>query len=278
MGGNFSFGEWINDRGQIVGISAIDAIDPNPPAGCETAGPRRQIARAFLFENGRFRDLGTLGGYEAAAVIIDDAGQVAGTSDVTTTVDPTLGFAPRHAFRLANGVMTDLGTLGGGLSVAFALNSEGAVAGFSTLAGEQHIHAFRWQDGTIADLGALNGDTDSLAYGMNSFGQVVGFSATSTSSRAFLQYNGVMTDLNTLISPSSGYQLAIGSYINDAGEIAAEAVVEKTGEIHTVVLTPSNNSVRGRPGVAAWTPGLRKFLLRRYGLRHLSFLQGTYTR
>ncbi len=272
MGGNSSLGEWINNSGQTVGISQINAIDPNGFIPCGSR-PGNQINRAFLFENGKFEDLGTLGGFSAAATIINDAGQIAGASDTTTTIDPTLGFVPHHAYLWTNGVMKDLGTLGGGLSIAFALNAKGAVAGFSTLTGEQHTHAFLWQSGAITDLGVVAGDTDSGALGGNGFGQVVGFSATSKSMRAFLWQNGVITDLNTLINPDSGFQLAIAEWINDAGEIAAQALVESTGEFHAVLLTPSNNGIRGNPGGAPLTPTLRSSLKRKLGLARMKFLK-----
>ena len=168
--------------------------------------------------------------------------------------------------------MTDLGTLGGGIAFPEDITDQGALLGTSTLAGEQHSHAFLWQNGVMTDLGVLKGDTDSSALGMDSFGQVVGFSATSSTIRAFIRQNGVMTDLNTLLSPNSGYQLAIAFWINDAGQIAAQAVVESSGDMHAVLLTPSNNRIRGKAGGAPLTSSLRKYLLHRIGYGHLKFL------
>ncbi len=146
------------------------------------------------------------------------------------------------------------------------------MVGLSSLAGEQHVHAFVWQNGVMTDLGVLAGDTDSDALSMNGSGQVVGFSATSSTIRAFILNNGVMSDLNTLISPNSGYQLEIGFWINDAGQIAAQALVQSTGETHAILLTPSNNSVRGNPGGAPLTPSLRAQLKKRVGWARMKFL------
>src|SRR5438067_4298100 len=81
----------INGRGQIVGAS----------------GTASGIQRAFLWQNGRMRSLGTLGGSSSGASAINERGQVIGTS---LTSKP----ARSHAFLWQNGKLTDLGTLGGG--------------------------------------------------------------------------------------------------------------------------------------------------------------------
>jgi probable HAF family extracellular repeat protein len=54
----------------------------------------------------------------------------------------------------------------------------------------------------------------------------VGFtnSCDGTIFRAFLWENGSMVDLNTLIPPGSGLQLAAASEINDRGEIDGDGV------------------------------------------------------
>ncbi len=272
MGGNSSFAQWINNRGQIVGLSQIDAIDPNGGLAFCGSVPGNQMVRAYLFENGKFQDLGTLGGFDAAALGINDRGQVSGGSEVTTSIDPTVGFRPHHAFFWSKGVMTDVGTLGGKSSFGVIVSNRGDVIGGSTLAGEEHMHGFLWQNGTIIDLGVLSGDTDSQASGINSFGLVVGFSATSSSMRGFIWQDGVMTDLNTLILPNSGYQLFGSAGNNNLGQIVVVALVISTGEIHAVLLTPSNNRIRGNPGGAPLTPAIRKFMKAKLWSARLKFL------
>jgi probable HAF family extracellular repeat protein len=100
----------INDRGQIIGTSG------------SSDGPHR----AFLWQNGRMIDLGTLGGTKSDAVAINERGQVVGSS--------TTASGARHAFVWQNGKMTDLGTLGGRESAAAAINDRGQIVGSSQTA------------------------------------------------------------------------------------------------------------------------------------------------
>jgi probable HAF family extracellular repeat protein len=58
-------------------------------------------------------------------------------------------------------------------------------------------------------------------------GQVVGVSFPS--SHAFLWQNGVMTDLNSLIAPTSQFLLISTGDINDSGEITGQACVVSGG-------------------------------------------------
>ena len=74
--------------------------------------------------------------------------------------------------------MTDLGTLGGPLSIALSINDRGQVVGWrQTALGEDY--AFTWQDGTMTDLAPLRG-VFNYALGINNGGQIAGQSETTS--------------------------------------------------------------------------------------------------
>ncbi|MDQ1274646.1 MAG: hypothetical protein QG610_218, partial [Euryarchaeota archaeon] len=83
-----------------------------------------------------------------------------------------------HAFLWQNGMMTDLGTLGGDYGYAYGINNKGQKLGESeTETGE--THAFLWQNGVMTDLGTLGGSY-SRAFKINENGQIIGKSETGT--------------------------------------------------------------------------------------------------
>ena len=86
------------------------------------------------------------------------------------------------AFVFENGVLFDLGTLGGHHSEAMAINNGGVVVGHADLANFTH-HAFVYANGTMRDIGTLGG-AGSIALDVNDRGTVVG-SAQDASGRAF---------------------------------------------------------------------------------------------
>ena len=61
--------------------------------------------------------------------------------------------------------MTDLGTLGGSVSVAYGINNGGQIVGESKIASGA-FHAVLWENGTMTDLGTLGGP-NSVAFGIN---------------------------------------------------------------------------------------------------------------
>jgi probable HAF family extracellular repeat protein len=144
--------------------------------------------------------------------------------------------------------ITDLGSLGGGVTHGLAINASGQVTGDSVSSQLVQIpcpprqyggqkkcfthpdDAFEWSNGTMTDLGTLGGNS-SQGVAINGSGQVVGTSQTSTGAEdGFLWSNGTMTDLGPNIAPAA---------VNDNGQIVANAADTATGQTHTLLLNPS---------------------------------------
>jgi probable HAF family extracellular repeat protein len=190
---------------------------------------------------------------------VSNTGQIVGQSPNATVNGIT------HAVSWKNAVVTDLGTLSGTDpyfecgSSANSVNDRGQIVGWSEncLNGNGAFHAVLWSTrGAISDLGTLPGDTLSAASKINFFGLVIGTSGNTTVPilyNAFFErwfYQGVagrpfiwtqrsgMKDLNTLISPNSGWVLNTATDINFWGQIVGEGMLN--GQPHGFLLTPGN--------------------------------------
>jgi len=196
-----------------------------------------------LPSNYTFTDLGTLGGATSSASDVNTSGQVVGKAENAS------GLA--HAFIWTDGVMNDLGTLGGqggwSLSGARAINDHGQVVGWAYKASNVS-HAFlitpedtdadgtpdRWYRDTnadgandlMSDLGTLAGMQFSNALDINEAGQVIGQSNNAAgASRSYLWQNGTMTDLGTLSV----------SAINDVGQVVGSVPVPNSDSRQVVL-------------------------------------------
>lgn len=235
-GVNVSFSQWISDDGLVVGASENGVIDPL------TGFPEMD---AVLWNDGQMINLGTLGGNASEAGAVNNRGQVVGAALNTIPDTFTTGFivgfgnayflttgfgaaTQEHAFLWEDGVMKDLGTLGGTDSAAGYINERGQIAGESytnstinPLTGAPTLDPFLWvrcdrdrwdshdcendpdsstaRNGEMLDLGTLGG-TYGYPYWLSNRGQVVGQSnlAGDLTFHPFLWHRGVMTDLGTL--------------------------------------------------------------------------------
>jgi probable HAF family extracellular repeat protein len=130
--------------------------------------------------------------------------------------------------------ITNLGTLGGTGSVAYAMNSVGAVAGWSYTA-DGFLHGVLWSEGEMIDLGAFEDFYSySEARDVNDLNQVVGISLINPPgecgggrNRAFLwQDGGPLIDLGTLGGCDSGAMA-----INNQGWIIGFSTTTE-GQLH----------------------------------------------
>src|SRR5207244_11178940 len=67
LSGKYSEAKDINSKGQIAGIGIMIT---------------RTASHGFLFDNGKYSDVGTLGGQNSSCYAINDYGQMVGSSDV----------------------------------------------------------------------------------------------------------------------------------------------------------------------------------------------------
>jgi probable HAF family extracellular repeat protein len=275
FGGNQNEASAINNHGQIVGGSQNTIPDPFSCWGATSTQ-----CRAFLWQDGVMRDLGTLGtGNSAGGSYINESGQIAGISYTSSIPNPVTGVPPLDPFLWENGKMIDLGTLGGAVGFVTGLNNRGQVIGVSSVAanpgacfteGDPNCHpflwsqrklidlntstiggsplaveginnagelvgsaafanapfdAYLWRNGVAIDLGRLDVDCFSGANAVNSYGQVAGnsfsckFAFNNNLHHAVLWENGSIIDLNALIPRDSTLELAAAWNINDRGEI-----------------------------------------------------------
>jgi probable HAF family extracellular repeat protein len=92
---------------------------------------------------------------------------------ITTAALLCLAGASAHAGPQYPYTITDLGTLGGTQSQAYAINSAGDVVGTALTGGNVYAHAFLYTSpGGMQDLGSLA--NHSWAYAINDARQVVG--------------------------------------------------------------------------------------------------------
>jgi probable HAF family extracellular repeat protein len=178
-----------NSSGTVVGQADTSIYDPQ----CDC-----YVSHAFKWRKGVMTDLGTLpGGTNSEAAAINPHGAIAGRSD-NGLIDPVYGGPAWVATVWDHGEIQNLGTLGGGYSMATAsINDRGQVVGvaattlpdpegFATalvlgfaLPGNQW-HATLWTNGTARDLGTLDEGQDSLGIFLNERSQVAGVSFTNS--------------------------------------------------------------------------------------------------
>lgn len=200
--GALSEGVDINNAGQVLGLAKL----PN--------GTRL----SFIWDAGTLTGVPGIRGYG-----LNDAGRVAGIT--ASTGRPAL---------YSNNVIMDVTPTGGTRGVAFAINSQGQVAGLWS-SGSAASRGFLYSPGAgSADIGNFGAPgNDTVAYGINDAGQVVGYSTTLMGdTHAFLYAGGQMTDLGTL----PGGDRSLARSISENGIIVGSASIDSLHE-HAFLLS-----------------------------------------
>lgn len=217
-----SFGSGIDSLGRVTGSAHV----------------ANSAACFFVFSNSAFRttaggtmatadNLGTLlpnNCRSAQGWAINDLGVVVGDSATQLTTG-----IPNHAFRAAPGsAMVDIHPAGAyDSSIAVDVNSAGQIVGTVSIGpafSPTAQHCYRTTPGQSIQLPADSlgnlGAAFCSARGINADGDVVGSSSTGSQIHAFIYTDGTMSDLNSLIGPTT-VVLTQATGINDSGQISA---------------------------------------------------------
>jgi len=192
-----------------------------------------------LDTDGTLVDLGSLDGPATGRAEVFDVardGTLVGASRVDGGFD--------HAYVLQDGVATDLhdpSIIEGQNSHARAINAAGLIVGSADFSagGIQFEQAAMWIDGVPVNLGTLGGE-QGYARAINEHGTIVGTSSLPLAQgggvHAFIVEDGVMTDLNDLIPPDSGWVLANAYDVTNDGAIVGDGFFD--GGVHPYLAVP----------------------------------------
>ena len=248
LGGSESFAYAINDRGSIVGSSrlagnvathaflfgsgAMIDLDPLNSGEIQTVGPsdinnhgivagglmHDGVYSAAIFESrtGEITMLGSLGGiafgsFNGTATSVNNSGEAVGYSYVDDL--------NRHAFVYKNGLMRDLGSLGG-YSAALSINNGGEIAGFSSESPFGVAHPILYRNGKMSVINPFSDPSnEGIAWKLNDRGVVVGEALNGSVTNGFIYFKGRITNIGTLKGGRNSYAYSI----NTGGQVVGVA-------------------------------------------------------
>lgn len=242
LGGTFSVAVGINNRGWVMGSSAVSG---------DTA------TNAFLQHHEVMTGLGTLGGANSSAGGLADRGQAVGGAE-SSIPDPMgenfCGYgtgATCLPFLWQDGAMTALPTLGGTNGAALGINNKGQIGGVaenSTLDSTCPSPEFQskpviWATGSIQPLPTFSGDPDGFVTSINNKGQAVGASGNcwttlAASLHALLWQNGKVRNLGTL----GGALSSLANAINQRGQVVGVSNVSGDTSPYASLGNPYNHA------------------------------------
>ncbi|WUR13417.1 PEP-CTERM sorting domain-containing protein [[Empedobacter] haloabium] len=188
------------------------------------SGYRNGAQQALLYANGVTTNLGTLGGNQATALDLNNAGAVVGWSETVP------GDYQRSPFLYQNGTMRLLTVPGPG-SEAEGINDLGQV-----IINQRFRHAWIWQDNQLTTV-QMPGAEVTQAREINNLGQVVGSSLSMQGIHPWIYEDGEIAYLRDRID-GSDYSVDLVYDLNDNGQILAQAR-RADGTFTSVLLTPA---------------------------------------
>ena len=210
LGLDWNSNAWTWQEGAWSSVGVHGPADINRPGaitGTYTSGPG---LHSYLYKDGVFTDLGTLGGNNTYAASMNDKSMIVGNGELA-------GCCASHAF-LYDGTMHDLGTLGGANSTATGINGHAEVVGGSQDAAGGY-KSFIWDSRggmrLLFDAPGFHYATD-----INDHGAVIGY----IEGKSYLYDGGVLTRLESIPEViAGGWQQVIPVDINNRGWIAGWA-------------------------------------------------------
>jgi probable HAF family extracellular repeat protein len=240
LGGHFMYAAALNDQNQVVGFGTTTTPDPYPLGNFCFNFPLGAQMHAYAWRGGILRDIGTLGtGPDSCALWVNQRGEAAGNSYINPNPNPSTGFPTQDPFVWSYGRMIDLGSLGGTIGTASAINNHTEVVGTSNLSGDSTFHPFLWRHGPMTDLGTLGGN-DGQASWLNDRGEIVGKADLpgSATHDAFLWSGGVMHDLGSQDGDPCSYAL----FINDHGQVVGGST-DCSNFLHAFLWQPNTGMI-----------------------------------
>jgi probable HAF family extracellular repeat protein len=196
------FGRGVNASGQVTGYGYYAFLGTSN--------------HAFCYSGGTMTDVGNVVGVsDCYGMAIADNGTIAGYKN---------SGSPRAFIYSSGTTLTDLDLLPGGTAknVAYAINSAGTKVAGSVYTAGNKANAAIWNGTTLATVIApIYAGGNSVAFGINSNGDVTGLTNTTSSVTApFIYSGGTMTAL-----PGLGGTGGRGLAINDIGQVVGYASI-----------------------------------------------------
>jgi uncharacterized membrane protein len=210
----------INSKGQVCGYRSLDdGGDPVNPLN------------AFVWEAGKYTDIGVLNGPNSTALDIADDGTVVGWTGANLVVPNTLPFVWRDGE--AEVLPLTPGSIGSGAVAISSADGRVAVQGLMQFV-PSTFRTFVYQSGQYVNVGVLPGFTHTIPSGVRG-GMLVGRCQVDTPNqrRAVLWFDGTLHDLNDLMTKGATFEISDAFETSRNGDVLART---SNGGVAAVIL------------------------------------------